>query len=197
VDSLKAEKQRLRKAAREQRVRLAATAPAAAGEQAAAHFLAAFAPGQGRVVSAYWPLSGEFDSRPLLMRLHAAGCILALPVVVGRGQPLVFRRWRPGEALAEGPLGIPEPLPQAPEVMPEIVVVPLLAWDDAGNRLGHGAGFYDRSLRVLRARARPLAIGYAFAGQRVERVPHGPDDEPLGALTHEAGVVHFVETRRT
>ncbi|MBM3489801.1 MAG: 5-formyltetrahydrofolate cyclo-ligase [Alphaproteobacteria bacterium] len=196
MDSLKTEKQWLRGEARAHRVRLAAAAPANAGELAAEHFLAAFAPGRGHVVSVYWPLPEEFDTRPLLVRLQAAGCVVALPVVVGRGQPLVFRRWQPGETLAEGPLGLREPLPRAAQVVPQLVVAPLLACDGQGYRLGYGGGYYDRSLRALRASARTSAVGYAFAGQRVERLPHGPNDEPLDALAHEKGVEHFARIRQ-
>lgn len=185
----------MRKAARTCRARLASEANGAA-ERAAEHFLAAFAPLAGTVVSAYWPLPEEFDTRPLLVKLQARGCVVALPVVVERGQPLRFRRWQAGDLLRAGPLGVSEPPAGALEVVPRVLVVPLLAFDDTGCRLGYGGGFYDRTLRLLRGQMPPpLAVGYAYAGQEVARLPRGPGDESLDALVHEAGVRRFERTR--
>src|SRR5215813_3092531 len=98
----------------------------------------------GRIpVSAYWPLEEEFDPRPLFMELHRRGHPIGLPVVVARGQPLLFRRWEPATELARGPFRVMIPPPTAPEIVPALLLVPLLAFDRDGYRLGYGGGFYD------------------------------------------------------
>ena len=140
----------------------------------------------GRVVSAFWPIRAEIDVRPALHDL-AATHDLCLPVVVSRGAPLVFRRWRPGDVLREERFGTF--VPQATEELtPEILIVPLAAFDARGFRLGYGGGFYDRTLAGLRAAGGPVtAIGVAYEAQRMAEVPVEATDEPLDLIVTETG----------
>lgn len=145
------------------------------------------------VVSGFWPMADELDIRPLMIELHNEGCQLALPVVIGKGQPLVFRAWRPGDALEAGVFGTLHPSPRREVVEPDALIVPLLACDAEGWRLGYGGGFYDRTLRGLRRRKNIVAMGVAFDGQFLpEPVPHGPDDERLDWLLTDRRVCGFV-----
>ena len=145
------------------------------------------------VISGFWPIKDEIDIRPLMTELFNQGCQLALPVVPGRGQPLRFRAWRPGEPLEKGVFGTLQPPAEgeAP-VEPDSLIVPLLACDLEGWRLGYGGGFYDRTLAGLRARRSVTAIGVAFDGQCVANVPHGPDDRRLDWLLTERRACAFV-----
>jgi 5-formyltetrahydrofolate cyclo-ligase len=141
------------------------------------------------IVSGYWPLADEFDPRPAMARLAGLGHPLALPRVQGWGRPLAFHIWRPGDPLFAGPFQVMEPSSEAPLVSPHILLVPLLAFDCAGRRLGYGAGYYDMVLRDLRANGpSPFAIGLAFAAQEVAEVPTGPRDQLLDAVVTEEGV---------
>jgi len=164
----------------------AAIDPAGAGEALAAVVLRDAPPPQGALVSAFWPMGPEIDVRPLLLALHARGQALCLPVTPKRGQPLRFRRWAPGDALAPGPMGTRQPLPGAQEVTPDWLLVPLLAFDRAGRRLGYGGGYYDRTLAALPG---ATAIGVAYAGQEMQEVPAGPTDTRLDRVATEKGVV--------
>ncbi len=148
------------------------------------HLLRSLPPPAGAVVAGYWPLAGEIDIRPLLLALAARGHRVALPVTPRRGLPLAFRQWRPDEALAPGRFGTMTPA--GPEIVPEVLLVPLLAFDRRGHRLGYGAGYYDRTLASLPA---ACAIGCAFAAQEVAEVPAGPYDVTLGAIATETGVI--------
>jgi 5-formyltetrahydrofolate cyclo-ligase len=143
---------------------------------------------RGAVISAYWPLDGELDPRPAMERLARRGHELALPRMQGRLQPLRFHRWGLDDRLVEGPFRVMEPSETEPVLRPDVVLVPLLAFDRAGRRLGYGAGFYDRTLAALRAEMPGLlAVGVAFAGQELGEVPNGPNDEALdGVVTEEA-----------
>lgn len=149
------------------------------GEQLIAHFPALDLLSGKAIVSGFWPMGSEIDPRPLMIHLAASGHGLAMPVVTGKGRPLVFREWKPGDAMAEAQWGIPEPLQSAPEVQPDLVLVPLLAFDRAGYRLGYGGGYYDRSLAQLRAACGTQAVGLAFAEQEVQHVPREPHDQRL------------------
>jgi 5-formyltetrahydrofolate cyclo-ligase len=163
-----------------------------AGEAAARNFLAAIEPPPGCVVSGYWPLDDELDPRPLLEALHARGHVCGLPVVVSKGRPLVFRAWTPGQRLVPAVLGISVPAEDAPEVTPEVVLAPLLAFDGRGFRLGQGGGYYDRTLAALRAGAAPvLAVGMGFAAQRLARVPSGDADQRLDWVVTERAAKEF------
>ncbi|WP_345773597.1 5-formyltetrahydrofolate cyclo-ligase [Azospirillum oleiclasticum] len=136
-------------------------------------------------VAGYWPLGSELDVLPLLRRLHGEGRAVALPVSGPRGTPLVFRSWEPDCQMAKGRYGIAECGEDRPVVVPAVLLVPMLAFDRAGHRLGYGAGYYDRTLAELRARGPVLAVGVAYAGQEVEAVPRGGYDEPLDWIVTE------------
>jgi 5-formyltetrahydrofolate cyclo-ligase len=135
----------------------------------------------------------EIDVKPLLAQLHASGHPVGLPVVVKKGEPLVFRQWHPGMALVSGGFGTEVPPPVAPEVTPRVLIVPLLAFDGEGYRLGYGGGFYDRTLDKLRtgSAADPLAVGVAYSAQHVARVPRDDFDQPLDWIATEKAAHHF------
>ncbi len=143
------------------------------------------------IVAGYWPMADEFDDRPFLAHFADRGHDCVLPVITAKGEPLMFRRWRAGDELVANRLGIEEPGADAPALDPSVVLVPLLAFDGEGNRLGYGGGFYDRSLAKLRERGPVLAIGVAFAGQAMDEVPHGPNDQRLDWIVTEEGVSAF------
>ena len=164
------------------------TAPVKLAERVAAQ-AARLGLERGVAVSAYWPMKDEMDVRPLMTRLHGLGCVVALPVIVGRDRPLLFRRWTPGAALAGGVFGLSEPDSTAPEVDPGVLLVPLLGFDRAGNRIGWGAGFYDRTLARLRGEGKVVAVGIAFAAQELARVPADDRDEPLDWIATERDIV--------
>lgn len=146
-------------------------------------------------VSGFWPIGAEIDVRPLLLSLSSSGHAAALPVVMGRGQPLVFRAWKDGDAMGVGPFGIREPLDSAAEIVPQVLLVPLLAFDRAGYRLGYGGGFYDRTLADLRSRGDVVAIGVAWAGQEVPHVPHDNYDQRLDWILTERECFAVAGTR--
>ena len=125
----------------------------------------------GIIISGYSPIRSEIDPMPLLRALAAQGARLALPAVMARGKSLAFRAWSPDDRLMLGPLGIPEPSPAAAEVIPDIMLVPLAAFDRAGHRIGYGAGHYDFTLAHLRKTKAIAAIGVAFAAQEIALVP--------------------------
>ena len=161
----------------------------AVGAAIAEHMQAAVAIPDGAVVSGYWPMRSEVDPRPALAALHARGHPLCLPVVVGAGQPLRFRAWRPGDALVAGGFGTQVPDAGRAERVPRLLLVPLLAFDRAGYRLGYGGGFYDRTLRALRQGGDVLAVGLAFAAQEVAAVPHDATDARLDWIVTETAAI--------
>ena len=172
------------KSARAEAFRLHGRMPS---ERIAAHGLAFAAAAPGAIVSGFSAIGDEIDPGPLMQRLHEEGYGLALPVMQGKGRPLLFRRFRPGDVLAETMWGIREPLPSAPEVFPDVVLTPLLAFDNAGYRVGYGGGFYDRSLAALRSVKPVLAIGLAYDEQRIDAVPHLDYDERLDWVLTPSG----------
>jgi 5-formyltetrahydrofolate cyclo-ligase len=180
----------LRRSARQRRGVLAPAVRAAAAETVVAALAESpLLPAATGIVAGYWPVGGELDCRPLLNWFDAAGWGCALPVVAGAAGSLRFRRWQPGAPLAAGAWGIPEPVVSAPEVRPTVVLVPLLAFDRAGHRLGQGGGHYDRTLALLRARASVLAVGLAFALQEEPALPAAPHDQPLDWVVTEVGAL--------
>jgi len=141
------------------------------------------------VFAGYMPIGSELDCLPLLNKLAAADVVLCLPVVTAPGEPLIFRRWSPDDPLVPGTFGTSEPSDAAPAVVPDVLLVPMLAFDRQGNRLGYGGGYYDRTLKALRG-ARDggdeiVAIGVAFTGQLRDKVPVAEGDEPLDWILTE------------
>jgi 5-formyltetrahydrofolate cyclo-ligase len=145
----------------------------------------------GTVVAGYSPIRNEVDPTPLMQTLAAKGARLALPAVMARGKSLAFRAWSPGEKLTLGALGIPEPSPAAAELVPDIVLVPLAAFDRAGHRIGYGAGHYDFTLEHLRKRKASTAIGLAFAAQQIAAVPAAAHDVMLDLVLTENETIDF------
>ena len=145
----------------------------------------------GTVVSGFSPLKSEISPLPLLRRLADAGASLALPVVIGRGQPLVMRAWSFGAPLVSGVWGIREPAADAPELNPDILIVPLLAFDRRGHRIGYGAGYYDMTIARLRAMKPVTAIGIAFGSQEIAAVPATPRDARLDLVLTERETIDF------
>jgi 5-formyltetrahydrofolate cyclo-ligase len=131
-----------------------------------------------------WPIGGEYDARRLVDTLRARGAVTALPVVVGPGQPLLFREWHPGVALAAGPLGIPYPEDSAP-VAPTAALLPMLGWDEAGYRLGYGGGFFDRTLASLAKK--PVTIGVSYELARLQTIQPQSWDVPMDWVVTERG----------
>ena len=186
------EKRALRLRAAAHREQLHRHADEGAALAALAHFREHIDLAPGGALSAYLPVRAEFDPSPILRYAHSRGCPTCLPVVLGRGRPLAFRRWAPGEPLVDGTFGIAVPPPEAGTLDPAILIVPMLAFDDEGYRLGYGGGFYDRTLALRRARGpAALAVGVAFAGQRVDRVPRSAEDEGLDWIVTEEGAQAF------
>jgi 5-formyltetrahydrofolate cyclo-ligase len=172
---------RMRKSAHEQ---VASTAGLAL---AGLHFPVEPVPGRS-VVSAFFPYKSEIDTRPLVGKLAGEGWTTALPIVIALGQPLVFRRWLPGQPTVPGMWDIPQPMENSPLVEPDVLLVPMLAFDGKGYRLGYGGGFYDRTLEVLRAKKSIVAIGVAFAAQQVDSVVRSAHDQPLDYVMTEKEV---------
>ena len=136
-------------------------------------------------VSGFIPYKSEITTIPLLERLHGQGWRTCLPIVIAPDAPLVFRAWVPGESLVPGAWDIPVPVETAPEVVPDVLLVPMLAFDRRGYRLGYGGGFYDRTLEKLRALKKVVAIGVAYHAQMVDEVPQGLHDAPLDYVMTE------------
>ncbi len=187
VVDMKSEKKRVRTAAKLARTAAFARHGAQAGARLAEHGLGFLGPRAGATVSVFSAIGEEIDPLALMMRLHGEGHPLALPAMQGKGLPLVFRAWSPGDEMAEAVWGIAEPLAKRAVVMPDIVLVPLLAFDARGQRLGYGGGFYDRTLHELR-RLKPLVtVGIAYDEQRLDAVPHLDYDQPLDWVLTPSG----------
>ncbi len=145
----------------------------------------------GIVIAGYSPIRSELDPVPLMRKLAAQGARLALPVIPARDAALLFRAWIPGDKLRRGRLGIPEPSPEAAELTPDILLVPLAAFDRAGHRIGYGAGHYDRTLAQLRASRKTIAIGLAFAAQEIPGVSASDHDARLDLVLTENETIDF------
>ncbi|MBU2359811.1 MAG: 5-formyltetrahydrofolate cyclo-ligase [Alphaproteobacteria bacterium] len=180
--ALTAEKAAARKAALARR----ALAHAAGGAQAGylSEVLAGY---RGVPLSGYLPMRTEIDPLPAMAEAAAHGPV-GVPLIVGAGQPLVFRTWTPGAATKAGTFGTSLPVAGA-DMVPQILIVPLVAFDARGGRLGYGGGFYDRTLEGLRKAGPVLAIGYAFAAQQAEVLPLEPTDQPLDMIVTETGIL--------
>lgn len=145
----------------------------------------------GAVIAGYRAIRDEIDPEPTLLALAARGYGLALPASLDKGSPLEFRAWRSGDPLQPDHLGVPAPLASAPRTAPALILVPLLAFDRAGHRLGYGAGCYDRTLAAVRAARPVLALGLAFALQEVPMVPAAAHDSRLDGVVTERAVFWF------
>ena len=193
IDQLKAE---LRKSALARREAMpAAERQAAAGAIAGRPFPLRISPGV--IVSGFSPLKSEINPLPLMRTLADAGARLALPVVAGRGQPLIMRAYAFGQELNSGVWGIREPKDDAPEVDPDILIVPLAAFDRRGNRIGYGAGYYDMTINRLRALKPVTAVGIAYAAQEVPDVPVTERDARLDLVLTERETIDFRGLTRT
>lgn len=172
----------LRKAARE--ARKGAHDPVR-GAGAAAALLEVLRDHSGAVISGYMPIGSEVSPLPAMIGMmpHAS---ITVPVIQGKGLPLIFRQWRPDSAMIEGPFGALVPSEGA-FMAPTVLIVPLLAFDRAGNRLGYGGGYYDRTLQALRAQGPARAIGFAYGAQEVEAVPTEPTDQRLDLIVTDKG----------
>src|ERR1700722_3398733 len=158
----------------------------ALGARLAEHVLRGCAPVPGAVVAGFWPMAHEIDILPLLNALAGSGHEICLPETPKMGLPLIFRTWQPGDTLAEGRFGTMHPLGEV--LVPDFVLVPLLAFDAQGNRLGYGGGYYDRTLAGLPDAFR---LGCAFAAQEFSAVPVEATDLRLHAVATELGVRRF------
>ncbi len=183
LDDMAARKAEARKAAFARRE----AAFAAAGPGQAGYLSEVLAGHRGVPLSGFLPIRSEIDPLPAMAEAAAYGPV-GVPVMPGKAQPLMFSRWEPEMALREGPFKV-----MVPEVddffEPEILIVPLVAFDRKGGRLGYGGGFYDRTLEKLRARRATLAIGFAFAAQEAEDLPLEPTDQPLDMIVTERGII--------
>lgn len=164
-----------------------AVAHAAAGPDQSALLSEVLARHRGRPLSGYVRMRTEIDPTPPMAEAAAHGPV-AVPVILGKGQPLAFRAWSPGCAMVPGPFGADIPA-EGDWVVPQVLIVPLLAFTRGGGRLGYGGGFYDRTLQALRARGPVLAIGYAFAAQEDPALPLEPTDQSLDLIVTEAEVI--------
>jgi 5-formyltetrahydrofolate cyclo-ligase len=181
-----ARKHAMREEALARRPALRAAAPDAAWRMAR-NFIAAIPLPPSAVVSAFVAIGEETEPAPLIDLLRKEGHPIALPRVVRKGEKLAFHLYEEGATLVPGVFGLSQPGKDWPEATPDVLVVPLLAFDARGNRLGYGAGFYDRTLAALRASRNIVAVGFAFAGQEVPDVPHRDSDEPLDWIVTELG----------
>jgi 5-formyltetrahydrofolate cyclo-ligase len=164
--------------------RRAAMAHPDAGARLAAIVLEQVQIPESAIIAGFWPMGDEIDLRPLLHALHARGHRLALPETPKRGEALIFRHWHPDATMIAGRFGTSHP--DGPPVSPDFFLVPLLAFDRRGNRLGYGAGYYDRALAAHQTAYR---LGCAYAAQEVPVVPTGPRDEILHAIATESGLI--------
>jgi 5-formyltetrahydrofolate cyclo-ligase len=187
IDSLKAQ---IRRAAAARRDALPAAERSAAAATIAARPLPVAVPA-GAIVSGFSPLKSEINPVPLMRAFADAGAGLALPVVAGRGKPLIMRSWTFGAPLVAGVWGIREPPPDAPEVFPDILIVPLLAFDRTGHRIGYGAGYYDMTIARLRGIKPVIAVGIAYAAQEIAEIPTTERDARLDFVLTERETIDF------
>ena len=163
----------------------------AAATQALARHAAQFEVGSGCIAAGFSAIRTEIDPSALMDALQVRGASLALPVAIGRGEPLIFRAWTRDTVLVRGLHGILEPSSDAEEVEPDIVLVPLAAFDARGHRLGYGGGYYDRTLQGLRRTKRITAAGLAFSVQQIDQIPADAHDELLDLVLTERDVIDF------
>lgn len=184
MSDLTAAKAAARKAAFARR----AAAYAAGHPQASAHLARVLAAHRGKAVAGYMPMRSEIDPLPAMTEAAAFGPV-CVPVIMAQAAPLRFARWTPETEMVAGAFGasIPATLDW---IIPQVVIVPLVAFDLAGGRLGYGGGFYDRSLQALRANGPVLAVGFAWSAQQDAALPLEPTDQPLDLIVTERGILH-------
>lgn len=187
IDPIAVEKKKLREATLAQRDALPLEVRAAACEAIAARGIPFGV--NGKIVSAFMPIKTEINPLPLMKKLAEAGASLALPRIAGRGNPLSMRAWAMGDPFEKGQWGIREPQASAPEVVPDIMLAPLAAFDRRGNRLGYGAGYYDMTIRAARAQKPVKVIGLAYSIQQFDRVPVSERDERLDLVLTEREII--------
>jgi len=190
ASSIASTKAELRDETLAKRDALPAEVRAEAAEQIAARvFPIAVRPGM--IVSGFMPMKNEINPIPLMRKLADAGAQLALPAIKGRGHALTMRAYKFGDELARGQWGIREPKPEAPEVAPDILLVPLACFDRLGHRIGYGAGYYDLTIHALRAKKKVTAVGLGFAVQEIPMVPATERDERLDFVLTERETIDF------
>jgi 5-formyltetrahydrofolate cyclo-ligase len=165
-----------------------------AANAVSAHVLAQIKLAPQAVVGGYWPIGTELDVRPLMTALHERGHMCGLPAVQ-RGKPLTFHRWRPKDRLVPGRFNILVPDQSVAVVEPDVLLMPLLAFDARGMRIGYGGGYYDRTIPAIRSRKPLLTVGVAYAAQEVSRVPTDQFDQRLDWIVTETAA-RFIERRR-
>lgn len=191
---LKSLKARLRAEALERRAGVADEVRASAGDRIAG-LLDALPIPAGAAVSGFLPIRGEVDPRPALRALAARGHPLCLPVVLEDRTTMIFRAWKPGGALVPSSFGLSVPPPEAPQIDPTAMLVPLAAFDRRGFRIGYGKGHYDRAIERLAGKGPLLEIGIAFSVQEIEAVPVEPHDRPMQWVLTEAGAIRCASAR--
>lgn len=179
----------LRLRARSARAAVSAAARAEAAKSVAAHFFTAIPLDPTTIVAGYWKIKDEMDCLPIIAKLMDSGQPVCLPVVLGDDQPLSLRLWEQGTPLYESGFGTLAPSELAPQVEPDLIIVPLLGFDARGTRLGYGGGYYDRTL--ARLAKKPRLVGIAFAAQEIAEIPHEAHDMPLDMVITENGARFF------
>jgi len=175
-----------KKAARSDSVARRAGLDPGEGHAIGARLLAGLPPPAGASIAGFWPMGAEIDIRPLLVALHGRGHPVLLPETPARVNPLIFRHWHPGMTMQRERFGTMRPTGDV--AVPDWLLVPLLAFDRAGRRLGYGGGYYDRTLAAL---PRAIAIGVGWAAQEVAQVPAGPLDARLHAIVTEREMIRI------
>jgi 5-formyltetrahydrofolate cyclo-ligase len=179
----------LRQKARTARAAILNSSRADAARAVAQHFFDAVPLASGEIVAGYWRIKDEMDCQPILIRLMDSFQPVCLPVVLGDEQPLELRLWEQGAPLYEAGFGTLAPSELAPQVEPDVIIMPLLGFDKRGTRLGYGGGYYDRTLDRLGKR--PRLVGIAFAAQELDTIPRESHDVPLDVIVTEHGAHHF------
>ena len=186
---VEADKAALRVKAHATRAAIPSATRATAAKTAAQHFFDAVSMSPDDIVAGYWKIKDEIDCQPIIVRLMDSLQPVCLPVVLGDDQPLSLRLWEPHAPLYEAGFGTLAPNEFAPQVEPDIIIMPLLGFDSAGTRLGYGGGYYDRTLDRLGKK--PRLIGLAYAAQELDAIPREPHDVPLDMVITERGAQIF------
>ena len=179
----------LRLKARATRAAILNSSSSGAAKAVAEHFFSTVPLKTTDIVAGYWRIKDEMDVQPILIRLMDSFQPVCLPVVIGEDMPLELRLWEQGTPLYEAGFGTLAPSELAPQVEPDVIIMPLLGFDSRGTRLGYGGGYYDRTLEKLSKK--PRLIGVAFAAQELDNIPREAHDVPLDAIVTEQGARSF------